>query len=51
MGKSNILQKIRSLIAKIGWKLFIWAEYNGNEKEYFDRCEKICKDGYIGPRN
>jgi hypothetical protein len=46
MNKLNILQIIRNLIGAIGWKLFIWADFNGDENKYFDEYEKRYKYGF-----
>jgi len=35
MGKESFSRRIRRNLASIGWKLFIWADYRGDEEAYF----------------
>lgn len=34
MGEPTMLHKIRKFIGHIGWYMFIWGEFGGDEKVY-----------------
>ncbi len=45
MGTLTWSQKIREFIGNIGWDLFIFAQWKGNEDAYFDSflaCEEAA---------
>ncbi len=39
MGTLTLEQRIREFIGGIGWRIFIWASWHGNEETYFNSYE------------